>query len=382
MIDSFVEENFLEGNPLEEHGGNIYKASKMLNKELNEIFDFSANINPLGIPQKLKEIMISNIQNMVYYPDPKYYKLLSQLSDYLEVPWINIIPGNGSSEIIYLFFKVLKPRDVLITAPSFSEYEKAALNEDVFVRYFKLEEEQGFKLNTRKLMDEISCGVDCVVLCNPNNPTSKLVEKEDMAEIIAHAYRHKTTVLIDEAFIELTEGSKDNSMTDYINTYKNLFIIRAATKIFAVPGLRLGYGIGNKDLIANMKSKQQPWSLNTLAACAGSFLICADDYLKRTSEWLVEEKAWLYKNLVYFFADSSNRADKLKVFNPDTNFILIKLLCTELDSCVLKERLAKRGVLIRDASNFKYLDNRFFRVAVKDRRSNERLINILTEELD
>jgi threonine-phosphate decarboxylase len=404
-----MEVNNVKKSFTEEHGGNIYKVSKLLYKELHEILDFSANINPLGIPQKLKEIMISNIQNMVYYPDPEYYKLRRQLSDYLGVPLENIIPGNGSSEIIYLLLKTLKPKDILIAVPSFSEYEKAAMDSGISIRYFRLKEEEDFNLDTKRLMDEISEGVDCVMLCNPNNPTSKLIPKKDIANIIEYANHHKTTVVIDEAFIELTDGGGSNSATEYVKKYENLFIIRAATKIFAVPGLRLGYGISNQSLVANMKSKQQPWSLNTLAACAGDFLAYADDYLKKTSEWLTDEKAWLYKKLkgakciknIQCTKDTkcieitkyientkcienivhTNDIYNLTAFEPDTNFILVKLPYTSPDSDTLKEKLAKKGVLIRDASNFKYLDNRFFRVAVKDRKSNERLINVLREEL-
>ncbi|NSW91480.1 MAG: threonine-phosphate decarboxylase [Firmicutes bacterium] len=357
---------------VEEHGGNIHKASKILNMKINDIIDFSANINPLGIPPALKETLISSIDTLVYYPDPEYHRLRSQLSDYTGVPSGRIIPGNGSLEIIFLLLKVLKPKNILIPAPSFSEYEKAAADFGINIRFFKLKEEESFRLNINRLRKEISVGVECILICNPNNPTSTLVSFEEMKLIIDLASRYKTTIIIDEAFIELTVGGACNSMANLVGKYDNLFIIRAFTKVFAVPGLRLGYGIGNEELVATMRSKQQPWSVNILAACAGNYLVDAEEYLQRTEAWLIEEKEWLY--------ESMKAIPGLKPFKPDTNFILVKL-CGTKNATELEESMAQRGILIRNASNFRFLDEHFFRVAVRDRASNRSLVEALKEEM-
>jgi threonine-phosphate decarboxylase len=358
----------------EEHGGNIHRASEILNMEMYDILDFSANISPLGIPEALKEIILSNMETLTHYPDPEYYRLRSRLSDYTGLPSCNIIPGNGSSEIIFLLLKVLRPGNILIPAPSFSEYEKAAIDAGIGITLFELKEDDDFRLNIKSLKDEISAGTDCVMLCNPNNPTSTLISYEGMKLVIEHASRYKTTVIIDEAFIELTTGGTSNSMATLVKDYDNLFIIRAFTKVFAVPGLRLGYGMGNEKLVEQMRSKQQPWSVNALAACAGEFIPGAGEYLQRIKAWLVQEKEWLFERL--------KEIASVKVFQPETNFILVKLPDTGPDSATLKERMAKKGVLIRDASNFRFLNNRFIRVAVRDRESNKRLIEVLKEELD
>lgn len=360
-------------NFAEEHGGNIHRASEVLGRGIHEILDFSANINPLGIPRPLKEALIANIDAMMHYPDPEYRRLRSRLSDYTGVPSGSIIPGNGSSELIFLLLRTLKPKDILIPAPSFSEYEKAAADAGIAMRVFELREEEGFRLNTERLTRELSAGIECVLLCNPNNPTSTLISYEEMALIVEHARRCGTMVIIDEAFIELTVGGASNSVVDLVKRYDNLFIIRAFTKVFAVPGMRLGYGVGGEELVARMRLKQQPWSVNSLAACAGDFLAGAGEYLHRTSAWLAKEKEWLCKGL------SGIRG--VEAFRPDSNFVLVRLPDAGPDAGTLKDRMAKRGVLIRDASNFRFLSKRYIRVAVRDRASNRRLVEALREEM-
>ena len=385
MIDELMKkEQMLK----DQHGGNIYKASEHLNMPVDSILDFSANINPLGIPKTLKEILVSNINSLVNYPDPDYTKLRKQLSGYIDVSYKNIIPGNGSSEIIFLLLKALKPQNILIPAPCFLEYEKASEDAKISAHYFKLEEEDDFKLDIEKFINKLKSGVKCILLCNPNNPTSTLISKDDMQYILKSTYRYGVMMIVDEAFIELTLGGSSNSVTQLIQKYSNLFVIRAFTKAFAVPGLRLGYGIGSEDIIKKMHLIQQPWSVNALASCAGDFLPSAEEYLKKTQIWLADEKEWLFKGL--------SSIPYLKVYEPQTNFILAKLTKTgqylksikiqepskeviDIDAAALRESMSKKGILIRNASNFRFLDKHYLRVAVKDRKSNECMIKALRD---
>lgn len=356
----------------ETHGGNIYRASETFNVKIEDIIDFSANINPLGIPGELKHILISGIDDLVNYPDPEYCKLRDNISKYLKVPFENIITGNGATEIIFELFNVLKPNNVLLAGPTFLEYEKAACMAGVKVEYIELEEKDCFELDIDKFASYISRGLECLLLCNPNNPTSTLTGKDELEFIIKHASKNNVMVIIDEAFIELTVGSNNNSMVEYLEKYSNLFIIRAFTKIFAIPGLRLGYGLGNSQVIRKMWERKLMWSVNSIASCAGDFLPLSGEYLDMTSRWLAQEKKWLYEELC--------KIDNLKVFEPQTNFILIKIL-DDLDTNILGDKMGSRGILLRNASNFRFLNSKFFRVAVKDRNSNLILVNNLKEEL-
>lgn len=359
-----------------EHGGNIYEMSNEYGGEQYRVLDFSANINPLGVPESIRKTITFNVENLANYPDPECRELRNGISEYLQVPANNIIAGNGASEIISLVLEAQRPGKILVPAPTFSEYSLAAEKFNIEIEYFELKEEDDFKLDIGHLMAGLPKEIEAVILCNPNNPTSQLVTKEDLLEFVAYAKKRNIFVIVDECFIELTEGSNLNSAVQYTDKYDNLFIIRAFTKLFAIPGLRLGYGIGSSNVVKKMWEKKMPWSVNMFSCCLGGVFKEEGEYLKRTALWLREEKQWLYEELC--------RLEQLKVFKPQTNFILMKILADGVTAEGLKTGLASRGILIRNASNFTFLNNRFFRIALKDRASNLRLVNelksILAEE--
>ena len=357
------------------HGGDIYKASKLYGIKKTDFLDYSANINPLGLPEDLRELLISNIEGLINYPDPDCVELKTEISKYLKIDENSIIIGNGASEIIFLLFDVLRPRKVLIPAPTFSEYAHAAHSFGIDVKYFELKEVTNFKLDIQSLINQLfeDKDIDTIFLCNPNNPTSLLATKVDLLYLIEQAEKKGINIIIDEAFIELTLDANENSVVNYVKEFSNLFIIRAFTKLFAIPGLRLGYGIGNPDLTKRMWERKIPWSVNALACGIGSVFADKTGYLKRTASWLQEELGWFYNELKSIAG--------LKVFKPNTNFVLIKLMNEQMSSGKLKELMAVKGILIRDAANFKFLNDRFIRIAVKERENNIKFLKSLKEVL-
>lgn len=357
---------------LDAHGGNIYKYKRNNRCGGNgEFLDYSANINPLGVPESLKQMIISRLDEIVYYPDPDCMELKENISKYLGVDTNRIFTANGAAEVIFILFDVLRPRKVLIPAPTFSEYGKAAEIAGVGVIYFERKEANGFNLDMEEFYGSaVEEGADAVLLCNPNNPTSTLITRDDMEGFIDKCNKAGIDVIVDEAFIELTEGV-NNSIVDLVDSYDKLFIIRAFTKYFAMPGLRLGYGVGCTGIIEKMEEKKVPWSVNTFACHAGKLLHTESGYIKKTAAWLKEEKEWLYEQL--------REIDIFKVFYPKTNFMLVKILVEGLEAGELRNRLLEKGILIRHAGNFKFLDNRFFRVAVKDRDSNIKFMKAIKE---
>lgn len=358
-----------------EHGGNLYEACKKYDLERKELLDFSANINPLGIPEVLKEQIINSLDQLMDYPDPNCCELRENISKYVGVPTFSIIAGNGASEIIFLLFRVLGLKHVTIPAPCFSEYAKAAEYWDAEVDYFEMQEADNFNLDIEELKHYLKPNTQCVFICNPNNPTSCIISKEDLIDLLDFCKKTNRYLIIDEAFIELTLGQQYNSMVTLIKDYSNLFIIRAFTKILAIPGLRLGYGIGEESVIGRMWQQKLTWSVNTFACNVGNSLEYLTEYFEKTRIWLANESEWIYNELCQLGC--------FKVFKPNTNFVLLKILnnksknsCTsmELTAFELIELMAKKGILIRNASNFKYLGDSFVRVAIKDRANNVRLI--------
>jgi len=365
------------------HGGNIYKVFR--EKNIKEILDYSSNINPYGVPKSLKQKIAENIGILERYPDPDYVELREKLAELNKVDISNITVGNGATESIFLFMKVLKPENVLIVSPTFGEYERAVRawdsseNREIEIEYFELEEKDEFRLNIGKLKKELEKKYDLAIICNPNNPTGKFLKMAETEEILRECNKYDTKLFIDEAFIEFLEDGLKESVVNSGENKKNLFVTRAFTKFFAIPGLRLGYGIYfDKSLEKKIAEKKEPWSVNNIAEMAGITVLDDTEYIERTLNWITEEKKYMYEKL--------DEISGIKPYKTEVNFICVKikdeLFSKGLNVKKLREKMMEEGILIRDASNFKFLDERFFRLAIKDRRSNDRVIEALKKILE
>ena len=364
------------------HGGNIYRIFR--EKNITEILDYSSNINPYGVPESLKRKITENIGILERYPDPDYVELREKLAKLNNVDISNITVGNGATESIFLFMKVLKPEKVLIVSPTFGEYERAVKAWDgseirkIEIEYFELEEKDEFWLNIRKLKKELKKKYDLLIICNPNNPTGKFLKMAETEEILRECNRYDTKLFIDEAFIEFLEDGLKESIVNSGENKKNLFVTRAFTKFFAIPGLRLGYGIYfDKNLEKKIAEKKEPWSVNNIAEMAGITVLDDVEYIEKTLKWITKEKKYMYEKL--------NEILGIKAYKTEVNFICVKIKDEQASKGMtvkkLRGKMLERGILIRDASNFKFLDERFFRMAIKDRRSNDRIIRVLKEIL-
>ena len=378
------------------HGGNIYKIFR--EKNIKEILDYSSNINPYGIPESLKKRITENLEILERYPDPDYVELRQKLSNLNKVNLSDIILGNGATEIIFLFMKVINPKKILIVSPTFGEYERAVKateisgdtvslsssngdnknieNKKIEIEYFELKESDDFKLNIGNLKNELENKYDLLIICNPNNPTGKFLKLAQTEEILKECNKYNTKLFIDEAFIEFLEDGMKESIINTEGNKKNLFVTRAFTKFFAIPGLRLGYGMYfDKELEKKISEKKEPWSVNNFAEMAGLTVLDDAEYIEKTLKWIAEEKIYMYEKL--------NKISGMKVYETEVNFITgkidEKLFSEGVNVKILREKMFEQGILIRDASNFKFLDERFFRLAIKDRASNERVIEAMKE---
>ena len=365
------------------HGGNIYKVFR--EKNIKEILDYSSNINPYGIPESLKKRITENLEVLERYPDPDYVELRQKLANLNKVNLSDIVLGNGATEIIFLFMKVINPKKILIVSPTFGEYERAVKatgisgdieNKKIEIEYFELKESDDFKLNIENLKNELENKYDLLIICNPNNPTGKFLKLAQTEEILKECNKYDTKLFIDEAFIEFLEDGMKESIINTEGNKKNLFVTRAFTKFFAIPGLRLGYGMYfDKELEKKISEKKEPWSVNNFAEMAGLTVLDDAEYIEKTLKWIAEEKIYMYEKL--------NEISGIKVYETEVNFITgkidEKLFSEGLNVKVLREKILEQGILIRDASNFKFLDERFFRLAIKDRASNERIIEVMKE---
>ena len=384
------------------HGGNIYKIFR--EKNIKEILDYSSNINPYGIPESLKKRITENLEILERYPDPDYIELRQKLAHLNKVDMSNIILGNGATEIIFLFMKVINPKKILIAAPTFGEYERAVKamervenssilgNSDkkkddenscgkqkIKIEYFELKENDDFKLNIHNLKNELEKKYDLLIICNPNNPTGKFLKLSETEQILKECNKYNTKLFIDEAFIDFLKDGMKESIINTKENKQNLFVARAFTKFFAIPGLRLGYGIYfDKKLEKGISEKKEPWSVNNIAEMAGLTVLDDTEYIEKTLKWITEEKTYVYEKL--------NEISGIKPYKTEVNFITVKIednfILKGLNVKILREKMLEQGILIRDASNFNFLDERFFRLAIKDRENNDRVIETLKKIFD
>lgn len=329
-----------------EHGGQVYDADG----KTGDWLDFSANINPLGLSEKVRAALTENLAGIVNYPDPAAAELKNAICSRYKVRPENLVLLNGAAEFFYLYLNVTRPRKVLIPVPSFSEYEQAARAANSNVEYFYLRAEENFALDVEKIP-----AADCIIIGRPNNPTGTLptlAEIERLAE--------KSCVLIDESFIDFLSLESARGIVS-----EKISVVQSLTKIFAIPGLRLGFAVAAEKLARRLNLAKDVWNVNFLAQKAGVAALSDEEYLQATRSWLSAERE--------FFVARLKSLAGVEVSGGAANFVLLRL---ERAQEVLEE-LRRRKILVRNCANFAGLGEKFLRVAVRSRAENLRLIENL-----
>lgn len=357
------------------HGGNLRAAAQRYGRDELSFLDFSANINPYGLPDPIAAALHDAVAHrMTSYPDPDCVALRAAIGLYdgCDPAWI--LCGNGASELIQIAFDAIRPKRALLFCPGFSDYERSARLCGAELVFEPLAPENGFLPDDDALhgaLGRLSPG-DALITGQPNNPSSTLWPIERLRSLAAACRDRGVYLLIDEAFLPLTLAGEDASLRNELQNFPQTLLFRAFTKSLALPGLRLGYAIAAPDLLARLKSRQVCWSVSAFAQAVAPALCALDDYRAKTRAWLESELPWQFEALAL---------PGLRAFLPATNFILARVE-NGLGARELCDRAAKQGVLIRDASNFRGLDERFIRVGVKLREDNRALIHALTRALN
>lgn len=340
------------------HGG-IYSAGLGFDPK---ILDFSSNVNPLGFPASIKNGLKKNIALFSVYPDSSSAKLRNSLEKYTRVPKDQIIVGNGATEIIYNFCKAfLNKCNVLIPIPTFGEYESAARLHGAKISYFKT-------MNLNQDIDDFLDAIPrnkCVFVCNPNNPTGSLTSQKNMLKILDVSHDNSTLVFVDECFIEIASNPNE-SIVSKLRRFDNLFILRSMTKSFGLAGLRVGYGLGSKNMIEILNRIKIPWNVSGIAQDTAIKALSSKSHLEKTRKLIEKERK--------FLKTSISKISGFGCYDSDANFILIRL---KINSKQMQKKLLKKNILIRDCSSFKGLDDKFIRIAVRTRNENQKLVKEL-----
>lgn len=343
-----------------EHGG-IARYTK------KDILDFSANINPLGLQDGVREAVATAIGDCTFYPDSFSTELRNKISEYEAVSGNQIICGNGASELIFRIVHALKPKKALVLVPSFADYSRALRAGNCEIYQHHLYEANNFELD-RDILDIIRKErFDIVFLCNPNNPTGVLIERELAENIIYECKNAGTSIVVDECFLDLIQNPESYTVKGLLHNHPNLIVLKAFTKVFALPGIRLGYILcSNEELLQSIYFHGPDWSVSTLAQAAGiAALQNPDKYLESTRKFIRSEK--------------ENMVGELKkmgflIYGSKANYIFFKSPYT-VD--LAEELYRNYDISIRSCGNYVGLDKRFYRVAILLRENNKKLIQAM-----
>ena len=327
------------------HGGDVYR---------NPIeYDFSVNVNPLGMPLASIQAAHEGIVLTGRYPDYRAEQLCRAIAKAQNIPADRIIPGNGAAELLYALGQTI-PGKALAIAPTFTGYAEAVAAGGG---------EMSYAGNDQELIEKLDDSIRLVFLCNPNNPTGTLFTREQILRVLAKAEAMQAYVCVDECFLPFLEEEASYSMLPYLAKRPRLLVLRAFTKIYCMAGLRLGYlACGDADLQSKIRAKLQPWNTSIPAQMAGIAALSDTEYLAKTRENLQAERAYLVPRLRELVAE---------VYDGYGNFLLFR------DEPDLKERMLEVGVLIRACGDFEGLDDTYFRIGIRSHSENQEFIRRL-----
>jgi threonine-phosphate decarboxylase len=381
------------------HGGEIYDTQAVQ-------YDFSVNINPLGLPDTVRGALVGALDSLTQYPDQECRALRQALAQYTGVPADRILCGNGASELIEAAVRALHPGNILLTAPSFSGYRHAAEGAGVEIRYHMLRREEDFALTDRYLED-LTPDTDMAILCSPANPVGNLVEPDLLTRIVETCEEREIWLMVDECFLGFVSDEEARTTRRFLEPggrfsdsscrtpedrnrpARHLLVLDAFTKRFAMPGIRLGYLMAADSAILQQIHAQQPeWSVSLPAQAAGCAALAAEGIkaykmeAKRSNAKSTDAKSseGTYLEVArHMIASERRKMVKAlaemgcRVFPGNANFIFFS---SEKE---LYRLLLARGFLIRNCDNYPGLGRGDYRIAVLRPEQNDALLQAMRE---
>jgi len=344
------------------HGGDVWQH--------DGIRDYSSNVNPLGPPPRLEEYIAEAARDLHCYPDDTSARLKDAIARRYDVGVENIVVGAGSAELIRLFPEVfVSPSDrVVMPRPTFAEYGFACQLMGAHLVDHPLPLDDGFTLDVAELAGRLE-GAKAVYVCNPNNPTSRTVERGDLLDLVREAERKGTLVFLDETLLELSPRSAELSLVPEVEAHDNLFIIRSFTKAFAMPGMRVGYGFGSPAMVRYLEAGRLTWNLGTIEQRVATRLMEDEqEHVARAVRLLDEEKARMRDR-------AQRHLGPLRL--PDSYFFFAPLDDLGVSSAQFRAALLRHRVLVRDCSSFGEQCSSYTRFCVKTPGQDDEFLEAL-----
>lgn len=348
------------------HGGQFQR---------EDVIDFSVNIPELEYPEGFEDVIKKALYQIKKYPEIDGISSKKAIAGYNDVDLDQIVLGNGATDLIYLMSRALDIQNATIIQPTFTEYSRAMILNNVEIHHYHLKPENNFMLNKDDLLHHLAkTNSDLLILCNPNNPTGTFIEMDVIEEIMLNVQNKDMMLMIDESFIDFVSGYRVDWNRESLNALiksNSVVVIRSMTKNFMIPGIRTGYAIGSKKIIAAMNRIKEPWSINALA------LACIPFFLKQ-NRFLSDLRNWCHDELE-FMLSSLRELEHLTVFESSANFILFRLDKESTNDFM--SSVIEGGAYIRPCEDFEGLDRRYYRIALRSREDNIKLLKIIMEAI-
>ena len=339
------------------------------NLKKEDIIKLGSNENPWGPSPKAMEAIKDEIKSINRYPESQLHELVAEIAEYSGVDDSQvIIGGDGADEIIDVLAKTFIDAgdEFIVPLPSYMYYEyllKQYGAKPVYARW-DLEEN---KLDVDSIFDAVTDKTKMMFLCSPNNPTGTLIDKEVLMDIASK--NHDVLIVIDEAYFEYSEVTNK----DLINDFDNIFIIRTMSKVLGLAGMRIGYGLACAEIIEYMHRIKPVFSLTRLSFVAALNTFRDKAYIEESIKKGIESRQYLY--------DEVSKIDGLNVFPSKSNFMLINVRDTGFTATELALELMKKGIIVRDCTSFKGLDEYWIRISICTLEEDKKFIEILKEVL-
>lgn len=349
------------------HGGQPETIKQLLHiKTDREFLDFSANLNPFGPPSWLKDAIHSHYETITHYPEPTYSNTSQAVANFEGVEPNKVLLTNGGAEGIFLVAKYFENKKAIIVHPTFSEYERACRHYHLEVTEMFYNARNDFQLPMPFLKEKLK-ETDVVFLCRPNNPTGTVIREEDLRLLVEEGRKMGTYIIIDEAFVDFLPDSTP-SLTSWVSIYSNVILLRSLTKMYTIPGLRVGYVMAQPAVISALKNEQIPWSINSLVDAVVPMLLQDRDFVEHTKTMLHKQSKYISRVLA-----------SLDFFMTPTqvNFYLLQDKKQPNRTEELYHFILKHGIVTRHTHNFRRLNGNYLRIAIRSKEENEQLLSVL-----
>jgi threonine-phosphate decarboxylase len=353
------------------HGGNIYEMARRLGCVPSEIIDMSSNTNPLGPPSGLVDFLKKNIDVVTDLPEVDSKEISRFFADCFALDPDRVLSGNGTTQFIYSIPRVLEIKKAVVLGPTYADYADACRMHNVHPAIVLADASDDFRPDINRLTNKIN-DKDSVFICNPNNPTGSLIPKDELERLCRS--HPDTNFIVDESYLSFVNHGEKESL---INTgLSNVIVLISISKIFKIPGLRIGFVISVAKTIKKLRRCLLPWSVNSLAQAAGRYLAAQRTeiglFVQRTQRFFEDQRNEFYEKFEHL--------PEIRLFPSTTSFVLIKLPPI-LSADRVCNQLAREKILIRNCTNFYGLSDQFIRISLKSREKNrmlaEKLLAIL-----